>query len=187
MSRQQYSQRTDNFGDSQNNPTQSSQNQQPHNLPTMPGDLGAAPATPRYEPAVRSGDNWNDNVAPHQGLGHQRDARTGPAGPTDVYTGHGGQLGTTGQGDQYGTTAGIAGTDRRSDVPGQNAQTYGATPGLVPPPAAVPQPRVRTVQPSTSDKLMGNVEKLAGKVSGNEQLVERGQARKTGTLNSDQF
>ncbi|TCD64137.1 hypothetical protein EIP91_004519 [Steccherinum ochraceum] len=35
-------------------------------------------------------------------------------------------------------------------------------------------------KPSLSDKLIGNAEKIAGKVSGRHDMVERGQERKTG-------
>lgn len=125
-----------------------------------PGEFGAAPTQQRYEPAVRPGDTLNENNAHRQGPDY-RNAASSDTGPADIYTSHAGQLGATGGRSKFNVTSTVGnigtGAGREFNAPGQNSQTYGGGPGIVPPPPAVPQPRAHAVQPSTSDKLMGQL------------------------------
>lgn len=160
MSRQQYSQDTSSFTDSQMSPAEPSwQRAQPTIPGTVPGqhetsriveltsrsqgDFGAAPTQQRFDDTGCQGDGWDENIVRRQGIANQY---AGSAGPTNVYASHAGQLGASGERDQF---------DSVGNMGGQDGRTHAGTREPVPPPPAMPQPGVNAAQPSTSDKLMG--------------------------------
>ncbi|OSD03384.1 hypothetical protein PYCCODRAFT_1476800 [Trametes coccinea BRFM310] len=81
--------------------------------------------------------------------------------------------------DPMGDGGGGGGTQRASAGRDDNGTNFGSSAG----PAAMSDGSGNN--PSTGDKFMGSMQKAAGRVSGNANMVERGEMRKTGGPQAD--
>ncbi|EJF66747.1 hypothetical protein DICSQDRAFT_158469 [Dichomitus squalens LYAD-421 SS1] len=188
------------FQGTSNNYSQADQTWQNQPPNKMPADWNAqnAQGAQAFQPtSMRPGDDLNSDQ-------YGQTSNQYPPTGLSAAPGHGGQLGASGQQlrDPASTTgAGITNTPGGGpfghghqhqhqqfdhDVPGQHARTSGSGgAGAAVPPSSV---QAQATKPSASERIIGNTEKLAGKVSGSAGLVQRGEARKTGGgLNQENF
>ncbi|KAH9898347.1 hypothetical protein C8Q73DRAFT_397260 [Cubamyces lactineus] len=172
---------------------------------TMQQDQRNEPTQTRGSDKWNDGDNFDfggggaqrTNIGPQGGnlpsgqmQGQQRNfgaindpASAQPDGPEGVFASHGGQLGTD-TGAQYGgdfndRPAGDHGPTRaaagRDDPFASSAPNFTGAPG-----PAIPGGGEGNSTAGTGDRFMGSIQKGAGRVMGNSNMVERGEMRKTG-------
>ncbi|KAH9858149.1 hypothetical protein C2E23DRAFT_880801 [Lenzites betulinus] len=156
----------------------------------------------------RMPESWNnlDNSGGNAGMRDQNNwstmATDGTAstvrGPGGVFASHGGQLGTDTDFNagptMMGGTAAPRAAAGRDDNFGSNAPNFRGGPGPALPGGAAPTSEDRDMNdpgatlsgnPGMGNKFVGTIEKAAGRVSGNSNMVNRGQMRKTGRPQAD--
>ncbi|THG98948.1 hypothetical protein EW026_g3323 [Hermanssonia centrifuga] len=155
----------------------------------------------------RAGDNWDDtnnnpssqNQGDNWNRGQQQPGQQAGYGYADAYRGNTSDVNTIGAGGDFGNAGRDAGqqrdvrsgdnwgnsnqtlgnnvSDQRCDDPshfsGSGAHNDGTHDS-----SAFDSDRTSKPKPSMGDKLMGGMEKMAGKVTGNEGMQERGAERK---------
>ncbi|PSR72285.1 hypothetical protein PHLCEN_2v11877 [Hermanssonia centrifuga] len=142
------------------------------------------------------GDNWNRG---QQQPGQQQPGQQAGYGYADAYRGNTSDVNTIGAGGDFGNAGRDAGQQRdvrsgdnwgnSNQTPGNNVSDQrcddpshfsgsGAHNDGTHDSSAFDSDRTSKPKPSMGDKLMGGMEKMAGKVTGNEGMQERGAERK---------